>query len=323
MLRKLEASFQLSIVMLFGICSALVLAPFAVYRFLTGAFLAGVLDVIVMICITCFVAYALKSKKVELSGRVIVVINCLGVSISAVLLGFTGVFWVYIVILSNYFLTQSQRFATVFSLLAIAAVLFFVKTFATTIEMWSFLMTSLLLAMLSGIVAYQYDKQKCRLELLATIDPLTGAYNRRAMESELKLALEEFTRKGTPMSVIMMDLDNFKFINDHYGHEKGDHVLASFAKLVKQNTRTNDRLFRYGGEEFLMLINNGKVHEAEAIAEKIRITVQMSPKSEMEHITVSIGVASIRQSESVDQWVARADAAMYRAKQLGKNRVES
>ena len=60
-----------------------------------------------------------------------------------------------------------------------------------------------------------------------------------------------------------------------------------------QNTRTNDRLFRYGGEEFLMLVNNGKVHEAEAIAEKIRITVQMSPQSEMEHITVSIGVASI------------------------------
>ena len=125
------------------------------------------------------------------------------------------------------------------------------------------------------------------------------------------------------MSVVMMDLDNFKFINDHYGHEKGDHVLTSFAKLVKQNTRTNDRLFRYGGEEFLMLVNNGKVHEAEAIAEKIRITVQMSPQSEMEHITVSIGVASIHQSESLEQWVARADAAMYRAKQLGKNRVES
>lgn len=323
MLKKLQASFQLSIVVLFGVCATAVLAPFAVYRFLSGAALAGVLDVSVIVSIASLVMYALRSDRVELAGRVIVIINCVGVTLSAVLLGFTGVFWVYVVILSNYFLTRSQRFATISSLLAVAAVLLFVKTFTTNIQMWSFLMTSLLLALLSGIVAYQYSKQNARLEHLATIDPLTGAYNRRAMETELQLAIESFVRKNTPMALIMMDLDNFKLINDQFGHEKGDQVLASFAELVRRSTRKNDRLFRYGGEEFLMLINNSKHEEAEILAEKIRATVEACPVGIMEHITVSLGVASIQRGETLEQWVSRADAAMYKAKQLGKNRVVS
>ncbi|MBP7369978.1 MAG: diguanylate cyclase [Arenimonas sp.] len=323
MRKKLQASFQLSIVVLFGFCATTVLAPFAIYRFASGAMLAGILDVSVIVSIASLVLYALKSNRVELAGRVIVVVNCIGVTFSAVLLGFTGVFWVYVVILSNYFLSQSQRFASVSSLLAVAAVLLFVKTFTSPIQMWSFLMTSLLLALLSAIVAYQYDKQNRRLEHLATIDPLTGAYNRRAMETELQRAIESYARKGTQMALIMMDLDNFKLINDQFGHDKGDQLLASFAALVKQNTRKNDRLFRYGGEEFLILVNSGNIEEALALAEKIRQTVEICSSTTMEHITVSLGVASIQDGESLEQWVSRADAAMYRAKQFGKNRVES
>ncbi|MBP7981982.1 MAG: GGDEF domain-containing protein [Arenimonas sp.] len=323
MFKRLQTDFQLSIVLLYGFFSAAIITPFAIYRFLTGATAVGILDTVLVTVIACVVVYGWKYGETERTGKFLVVIGSLGALLSSEMLGVIGVFWMYVAIVANFFLTTNIRFATVFTTAVIILLAITGKSFDNAALMWSFLATSGLLAVLSYIVAHQYERQRANLEHLADTDPLTGAFNRRVMERELHLAVEEHARKGTPMSLILMDIDHFKAVNDRFGHEKGDVVLSSFAGLIKRNTRQNDRFFRFGGEEFLMLVHNGQPDEAEAIAEKIRHATEQCMDAGLQDVTVSLGVASLERGESCEQWVSRADAAMYRAKQMGRNRVES
>ena len=323
MLKRLQTDFQLSIVLLYGFFSAAIITPFAVYRFMTGAHAVGVLDASLVIVIASVVIYGWRFGKTERTGKFLVVIGSIGALMSSEMLGVIGVFWMFVAIVANFFLTTNLRFATLSTCAVIILLAVTGKSFdGNAALMWSFIATSGLLSVLSYIVAHRYEKQRANLEQLADTDPLTGAYNRRVMERELHLAVEEHARKGTPMSLILMDIDHFKDVNDRFGHEKGDDVLSSFASLIKRNTRQNDRFFRFGGEEFLMLVHNGQADEAEAIAEKIRHATEQCVDSGLHDVTVSLGVAGLEGGESCEQWVSRADAAMYRAKQLGRNRVE-
>jgi diguanylate cyclase (GGDEF)-like protein len=320
-LRRLQSDFQLGIVLLYGFFSAAIITPFAVYRFLTGATAVGVLDACLVVVIACVVVYGWRYGKTERTGKFLVVIGSIGALISSEMLGVVGVFWMYVAIVANFFLTTNLRFATVATCAVVLLLAATGKSFENAALMWSFVATSGLLAVLSYIVAHQYEMQRASLERLADTDPLTGAFNRRVMERELHLAVEEHARKGVPMSVILMDIDHFKHINDRFGHEKGDSVLSAFAGLIMRNTRLNDRFFRFGGEEFLMLVYNGDADEAEAIAEKIRHATELSMDAGLQDVTVSLGVAGLARGESCEQWISRADAAMYRAKESGRNRV--
>ena len=322
MRERIRADFQLGIVSLFGFCSAAVISPFAVYRFLTGAIAVGVLDTVLVISIVAIVLYAWRSGKTELAGRCLVVINCLGAVISSELLGVIGVFWMYAAILSNFFLTTSRRYAagiTIATLLLLAGL---GEAFDSRSQMWSFLATSSLLALLSFIVAYRYDQQRRQLEVLATIDPLTGVQNRRMMVQELQRAVQQQQRSGQGATVILLDLDHFKRVNDQFGHETGDAVLHHFAQLVQRLTRQGDRFFRYGGEEFVLLVPESEVADGQAIAEKVRQQLlQEQAGSSLPVVTLSAGVASLRANESWQSWLARADDALYAAKAGGRNRT--
>lgn len=322
MRNRIRADFQLGIVTLFGFCSAAVISPFAVYRFLTGAVAVGVLDTVLVISIVAIVMYAWRSGKTELAGRCLVVINCLGAVISSELLGVIGVFWMYAAILSNFFLTTSRRYAagiTIATLLLLAGL---GEAFDSRSQMWSFLATSALLALLSFIVAYQYDQQRRQLEILATVDPLTGVQNRRMMVQELQRAVQQFQRTGQSATVILLDLDHFKRINDEHGHETGDAVLIQFARMAQRFTRQCDRFFRYGGEEFVLLVPESSASEGQAIAEKIRQQLmQDAGDAPLPAVTLSAGVASLRSGETWQAWLARADAALYAAKAGGRNQT--
>lgn len=322
MRERIRADFQLGIVSLFGFCSAAVISPFAVYRFLTGAIAVGVLDTVLVISIVAIVLYAWRSGKTELAGRCLVVINCLGAVISSELLGVIGVFWMYAAILSNFFLTTSRRYAagiTIATLLLLAGL---GEAFDSRSQMWSFLATSSLLALLSFIVAYRYDQQRRQLEVLATIDPLTGVQNRRMMVQELQRAVQQQQRSGQGATVILLDLDHFKRVNDQFGHETGDAVLHHFAQLAQRLTRLGDRFFRYGGEEFVLLVPESEVADGQAIAEKVRQQLlQEQAGSSLPVVTLSAGVASLRANESWQSWLARADDALYAAKAGGRNRT--
>lgn len=158
-------------------------------------------------------------------------------------------------------------------------------------------------------------------------DPLTDLFNRRAFEEAAGRFLAAARRNGRPVSLLLMDLDHFKLVNDQYGHKAGDQVLVAFAGHLLSQARSADQLSRYGGEEFMVLLPDAHLEEALLVAERIRQAWQarevLTSKGKLS-VTVSIGVSSTTgsDSETIQDLAERADMALYRAKKLGRNRSQ-
>jgi len=159
----------------------------------------------------------------------------------------------------------------------------------------------------------------------ADTDPLTRLANRRYMEENVPKMLKDANDRGLPVSVLLLDLDHFKQVNDTYGHSVGDEVLKVIAKTVQSRIRGSDVAVRYGGEEFILFLPGSSPREAELVAERVRFTVAsfdatfIAPQLKL---TVSIGLSEYAHGEPWQQVIERADRALYRAKQAGRNRVE-
>lgn len=163
------------------------------------------------------------------------------------------------------------------------------------------------------------------LEHQARTDPLTGAINRREFTRIATEELARHARLGKPLSVVMLDLDHFKSVNDRFGHAAGDAVLVEFTHRAQAALRGYDRLARTGGEEFCVLLPEAASDEARAIAERIRHTISATPievSGQATRVTTSAGVATIRPGEErIEDLLHRADTALYRAKHAGRDRV--
>lgn len=169
------------------------------------------------------------------------------------------------------------------------------------------------------------EVQQKKLEELALTDELTGIGNRRYFMSNLEVEVERCRRTGSKASVIMLDIDHFKSINDQYGHNAGDIILKQVVGKVSENVRATDSLGRIGGEEFAILVVNTGAQDAGSFAERVRRCIENSSVSidgKNLQITVSFGVSEIRPStDNVKKLLARADEALYKAKEGGRNRV--
>ncbi|MBK4737363.1 GGDEF domain-containing protein [Noviherbaspirillum pedocola] len=162
-----------------------------------------------------------------------------------------------------------------------------------------------------------------KLEYLASRDHMTGAYRRDAFMQRLDDEIAAAERQCKPLALLMMDLDNFKSINDRYGHTVGDHVIRDFADKLTHELRHNDCVGRYGGEEFIVLLPHTGEVDAKAIAERIRDAAAQHTHGDIPAYTVSIGLALLSPPTSGAQaLIDAADKAMYMAKQAGKNKVE-
>ena len=160
------------------------------------------------------------------------------------------------------------------------------------------------------------------LEQLASTDRLTNAWNRRRFEEAVESEVHRFHRYGHPISLMMLDIDHFKKVNDTYGHQEGDRVLKQVAECIFATIRKSDSLTRWGGEEFIVLMPNTGLSYAHTFAERIRASIAMQKLVNIGSVTVSIGVAEYVPNSSCEDWLDRADRAMYTAKREGRNRVE-
>lgn len=160
------------------------------------------------------------------------------------------------------------------------------------------------------------------LKDLASKDPLTGLLNRRSGEQLLRQYDDEKQPADKLLSLIMMDIDNFKKINDTFGHSVGDVILKSCGQLIKNTARNTDNIIRWGGEEFLMIVPNASLHVAMELAERIRTSIEQHTVSKVGKITASFGVAELQPDESTSSLIDRADEALYQAKLASKNCVK-
>jgi diguanylate cyclase (GGDEF)-like protein/PAS domain S-box-containing protein len=159
------------------------------------------------------------------------------------------------------------------------------------------------------------------MEHIASTDKLTGAYNRHKFEELFVLEVERSRRFMLPLSLIIIDIDNFKSINDSYGHDIGDEILKEVANVLQEKIRQVDILARWGGEEFLVLAPNTDHDNVQILAEKLRLTIENHHFNEVKNITISLGVSTLKETDTLTELFKRADQGLYYAKEHGKNQV--
>jgi len=325
LLRRLRTDFQLSILTFMGVLGVIGISPYAVYRLLEGNYVVGIADVIIVCSTIAAVLYAWRSGDTVKPGIAVSVIFSAASTLIAIKLGINGLFWIYPLILFNFFMVSPGK-ALLAMLLVLSTLVGYALSVPGTVfeshyQMVSFLVTCLMASFMSFVFAYRTHNQRDQLQLLSVLDPLTGARNRRAMNEELKAAASVQRRHGDNYAVLVMDLDHFKQINDQHGHLAGDQVLMDFVELVKSHSRKEDRLFRFGGEEFLLLLPNTDLASLRSAAEHLQAQVAEQLRSPAGPVTMSSGGAILQRGEHWEALLQRADLCLYQAKDAGRNRA--
>lgn len=294
--------------------------PLAIYHFLHGDAVLGAL----LLCVVAMLAIdavALNlGKRVPIPFPLLLLPGAVAVALSLTTHGIYGVLWSYPMCLFSYFvLSRPYANAVSVSLLGMTTTLVYLHM-GGGITLRYFLSLALCIVVINVILGVLESLQQ-RLLRQSLVDPLTGAFNRRQMETSLAHALERHARTGQASSVVLVDVDNFKTINDRFGHEAGDTVLKAVVATIHQRCRKLDQLFRMGGEEFLLLLPDTGRDEATFVAEELRRTIAGSRMLEGRSVTVSMGVSQLRRDDGIDAWLRRVDLALYKAKDLGRDRV--
>jgi diguanylate cyclase (GGDEF)-like protein len=318
---RLSKDFQLAVLSLMGVIALVGITPFLVLRAINGTWEAFVVDLVIeCVILGCMLRAWLTGKS---HGPSLFLAYFIGVGAVAVIriLGPAGQYWFYPAIVACFFLVHRYH-ALGITLGGLLAALLLGGVHGELSEIASFAITGIVCAFLAYIFAYRTEIQRHQLETLATKDALTGTYNRHTLIEELERARRIHARNQVSFGILVLDLDHFKQINDSYGHLAGDKVLVSLAQLINTQIRQNDRLFRYGGEEFVILAPDISELALLGMANKLRAFVETQLRNpDGNAITTSIGGSVLRPRESVEQWFQRADNALYVSKDMGRNRV--
>lgn len=320
MLHRLKNDFRLSIITLLGISAILGITPFAIMRFIQGNVVAGFVDLGILAAIVGSLVFAWVTGDTRRSGMFLAFITCTGAVMVGAVMGEAGLFWLFPCLVTTFFLVSS-RIAAGLNIVSVLALMSIETAFSSPVQMWTFAATTATVSACAYVFAYRNQDQRERLEHLATIDPLTGVKNRRSMDEELDLAAANAERTGLPYALVMMDLDHFKQINDVYGHGVGDDVLTALVGLIESNTRKSDQLFRYGGEEFVLLLPGVDGSSLQTVMTNLQQILRKHLKYPGGPVTSSFGVALLRHGESIDSWLSRADEALYKAKESGRDTI--
>jgi diguanylate cyclase (GGDEF)-like protein len=177
----------------------------------------------------------------------------------------------------------------------------------------------------NNVAVLECFQQQAQLRTMSNVDPVTGLHNRRWLNEVYIRQIDRCTRGHYPVCLAMVDIDHFKSVNDTFGHQAGDLVLAQLGRVMQKQFRPTDQIARYGGEEFAILLPETEVQEAIAALERLRLAVERTQTSVAQRttikITISVGIAQWRDGWSLDDLIQRADRALYRAKEDGRNCV--
>lgn len=301
--------------------SILVIFPFGINDFVQGRYLIGALILVVICLCVANVWMGLNDKYhegINILGIVPAII--LTISFATYELGVVGSYWAFLGVLSLYFILPEKRawVANLIFLIIIVPVAWHSLDQAEAVRFIAVISGTSLFASLS---VHEISKQNYLLKKLATTDSLTGLYNRTLLQSSLERAIHQSSRTNTAMSLIMLDIDHFKKINDVYGHDVGDRVLALMGEFLRHHFRGSDMVFRIGGEEFLVLVYNTDKRKALGVAEKLRAEVERLELIPDYTVTVSGGVSNFFDGDSWKQWMKQCDENLYIAKASGRNQV--
>jgi diguanylate cyclase (GGDEF)-like protein len=206
------------------------------------------------------------------------------------------------------------------TLLGLKVLIFFIIVMAIDIfVLYKFIYNKLQQVKLK-LVEIEQENIKLKEEVL--VDKLTGAFNRRKLQEVIEVELERCKRYNIPLSIIIFDIDDFKKINDMYGHSRGDVILKNITKIITSKLRKTDFFIRWGGEEFVILAPETNIKGALILGEKVRKLISENIYVELERVTVSVGVSEYKKELIYKEFFDKADRALYIAKNSGKNNVK-
>ncbi len=315
---RLRTNPQLVLLSLFGLLGVVAIAPFAVFRFLAGELLIGTVDSVIVLALAGTSLYGWRTDRLDRAGNIQAIVTGFACIVVVVFLGLSYL-WVFSTFLAMFVIAE-QRFATVVSVVVLL-IIASQPVFGDAVERMTFLAVSGMVILFALIFSNRTRTQHEQLRQLASIDPLTGVANRRAMKTDLVAATAGFYSNNQPYALAIMDIDYFKQVNDRHGHEAGDQVLVELACLVQDVIRRGDHLYRYGGEEFVLLFSCTDGDGLVVATEKVQSAVRRGLIGPSGPVTISIGATIMAKGESWSCWLARADRALYQAKNQGRNQT--
>ncbi len=307
--------------LILSVSGALGVFPFMVMRYINGEWLAATVDTIIITGFLGLGYYVYRTRRVR---RASIAIVCLCIAGALSMIYITGpqqVYWIYPTLMAVFYLLRPPQ-AIALTLATVAALVPILSSNSDPQTVATIVVTIFVMSSFAFAFSLISNRQRQQLERLATKDPLTGAGNRRHMDSSLGDVVNGHNRNGVSASIVLLDLDHFKKVNDVHGHAVGDQILKRITEIVNSRIRITDSLYRIGGEEFVIVLEGQNIQRAGHLGEELRSMVETSQLVPNQTVTISLGVAELKNDESADQWLQRADEALYRAKRAGRNAID-
>ncbi len=303
-----------------AIVAVILLPPFVVNAFLQKQFGIAFASLALVAVFAVDVIAIRRGGKPPVAPVVLIIPVALAVGVTIMRQGVIGALWAYPAVMLFQFVASRWVANMLNGLLVIMVTVLAYQYLGVSITI-RVLVTLVLTMIFTNIFLGIVLRLQERLRKLGITDALTGVYNRRQMDRAVGEAVERHKRYGASSSLLLIDIDYFKRVNDEFGHAAGDRVLRELAALMRRSLRKLDLVFRIGGEEFLVLLPDVRRAGAAEAAEKLRREVASADLHPGWQLTVSIGVGELGPGEACEQWIRRIDRALYAAKDSGRNRV--
>jgi len=304
--------------LLLSIAGGVGVLPFAVLRYMQGQWIAAIVDTVIVVGFLILGIYVYRTRRVRFASIALSILCIGGVIATVYIIGPHQVYWAYPALMAIFYLIRPRE-AIILAALTVITLLPKLLPLTDNHAATTIIITIIVTSTFAFAFALITNRQREQLLHLATKDSLTGAGNRRALDTKLSELVHSFKRTRELSSIILLDLDHFKKVNDVYGHAVGDQILKSITEIVNLRIRVTDSLYRIGGEEFVVVLDGQDLHRAAHLAEQLRTLVDANELVPDQSVTISLGVAELKEGESRNDWLHRADEALYRAKDAGRN----
>lgn len=312
---------ELTILYIINMITCLFFVGFAIRNFYLGNHWFAIALTAYVVC-SAITAHKLHSDR----SRQYLITVCIMFLLFALLLmmrdwGITAVYWFFPVVIALVFILPTKT-SLILNALITAGIGWLALDTLSFIEAFRLTMSLFLNITISYLIAAHMTKLHRTIEKESISDPLTGVLNRRQLDSHLISCNTAFNEQQIPSCILMIDIDHFKSINDSFGHNVGDQVIIGLTRLIQTYCRSQDSLFRVGGEEFVLLLPDTNQSDALKVANKIKHHLKSANLIEGRAITASIGIAETSEAlDNAELWLKSADDCMYQAKAAGRDRI--
>ncbi|XOB92444.1 GGDEF domain-containing protein [Pseudomonadota bacterium 24LQ007] len=312
--------FKRQLVCHLHIWAFIAVAPLVMVQWQNGNILLSSLLILFCLNAALVIAFLRFRSTYFFKGRLFPILAVVCAAYSTLINGHAGLYWAYPAAIALFFLLPLREaiFCNIVFVSVMAVVSFFKFPEA---DFWRITFSLGLSCLFAMIFAWLVGRLQAELSRLATTDPLTGCLNRSQLADILNSQIQMRERYERVSSLVLIDLDYFKTINDRWGHLAGDKVLKEMALRVRKRLRESDQLFRIGGEEFMVVLPETRQKDADTLAHQLLTSISARPFMDDIRVTASASVAEVTQGETWSVWLNRADQALYEAKSRGRNQV--